>query len=421
MEEGRRKTYGQEPDDLELREEFRKPRDSLLSISAEFYTRCHARLKELRKILADPAFRPPELFDNKAHNRLAEVAHTLLKLAPYDPLTMACTGLQRYMLEILPNTDWSHELIRPGLNLILRRLDRLFTKISKKSSLRRPLDWEAAANILKGVYLTLRKFSFVALLPHLKTLVNILITILLSSTGTGCLLPESLINPGSSHRGEMSGLQTDTSPLFVSSVVKLVAMQMQALGDQYSLEHICGGVSAFCANEKSLNLLINFILPLCIRVGSHCRDTPRMSQTDITFVLTVITNLLGPSISPSMSSQNQNNSTGVAGLVGKSSNYLSIADQQRSSSVSHSWDGKLTRPGMDLHHQTALLGLEIMMVCFDKQLASQWHYVAKAITSMSSKGKMDLPFWKFLDFLVTHRPSLFILLQTFIQFRVRIF
>ena len=40
------------------------------------------------------------------------------------------------MLEILPNTDWSHELIRPGLNLILRRLDRLFTKISKKSALR---------------------------------------------------------------------------------------------------------------------------------------------------------------------------------------------------------------------------------------------------------------------------------------------
>ena len=68
MEEGRRKTYGQEPDDLELREEFRKPRDSLLSVSAEFYTKCYARLKELRKILADPAFRPPELFDNKAHN-----------------------------------------------------------------------------------------------------------------------------------------------------------------------------------------------------------------------------------------------------------------------------------------------------------------------------------------------------------------
>lgn len=40
------------------------------------------------------------------------------------------------MLEILPNTDWSQELVRPALNLILRRLDRLFTKISKKNALK---------------------------------------------------------------------------------------------------------------------------------------------------------------------------------------------------------------------------------------------------------------------------------------------
>ena len=100
--------------------------------------------------------------------RLAEIALTLLKLAPYDPVTMACSGLQRYMLEILPNTDWSQELIRPALNLILRRLDKVFTKVSKKSALRRQLDWEAAANILKGVYQTLKKFSFIAHLPHLR-------------------------------------------------------------------------------------------------------------------------------------------------------------------------------------------------------------------------------------------------------------
>ncbi|XP_059153938.1 protein unc-80 homolog isoform X2 [Physella acuta] len=401
MEEGRRKTYGHEPDDLELREDFRKPRDSLLSIAAEFYTRCQSRLKELRKILADPSFRPPELFDIKAHNRLAEVAHTLLKLAPYDPLTMSCTGLQRYMLEILPNTDWSHELIRPGLNLILRRLDRLFTKISKKSALRRQLDWEAAANILKGVYQTLRKFTFVAIFPHLKTLVNVLITILLTSSGSSALLPESLTIPA--HRTEAS--RTDASPLFVSSVVKLVAMQMQAHGDPYSLEQICGGVSAFSANEKSLNLLINFILPLCIRVGSHCRDTPQLSPTDITFVLMVITNLLSP---PSSSQTNQNSVI--------KSNYLSIAEYGRTSGTSHS--EKNSKYASELHHYTALVGLEIMMVCFDKQLASQWHQVAKTLINLASKGKVDLPLWKFLDFLVTHRPSLFVLLQTFIQFRM---
>ena len=34
------------------------------------------------------------------------------------------------MVEILPVTDWSQEAVRPALNIILRRLDRLFNKIN---------------------------------------------------------------------------------------------------------------------------------------------------------------------------------------------------------------------------------------------------------------------------------------------------
>jgi len=42
----------------------------------------------------------------------------------------------RYMLEVLPLTDWSQTAVRPALNLILRRLERMFSKIYKKSTLR---------------------------------------------------------------------------------------------------------------------------------------------------------------------------------------------------------------------------------------------------------------------------------------------
>ena len=38
----------------------------------------------------------------------------------------------RYMMDILPITDWSQESVRPALNLVLRRLERLFSKIYKK-------------------------------------------------------------------------------------------------------------------------------------------------------------------------------------------------------------------------------------------------------------------------------------------------
>jgi hypothetical protein len=71
------------------------------------------------------------------------------------------------MVEILPTTDWSQDSNRPVLHLLLRRLERLFSKIYKKPVLRvcssllflsdhilclfqRHLDWDSAANMLKG-------------------------------------------------------------------------------------------------------------------------------------------------------------------------------------------------------------------------------------------------------------------------------
>jgi hypothetical protein len=32
-------------------------------------------------------------------------------------------------------------------------------------------------------------------------------------------------------------------------------------------------------------------------------------------------------------------------------------------------------------------GLEVLAVCFDKQLASEWHHVAKIIQQLASRGK----------------------------------
>lgn len=69
-------------------------------------------------------------------SRLAEIAHALLKLAPYDTLTMESRGLRRYIMEMLPITDWSSEAVRPALILILKRLDRMFNKIHKMPTLR---------------------------------------------------------------------------------------------------------------------------------------------------------------------------------------------------------------------------------------------------------------------------------------------
>lgn len=68
--------------------------------------------------------------------RLAEIAHSLLKMSPYDPDTMAGRGLRRYLNEVLPVSEWAQETMRPALIMVIRRLDRTFTKIAKKPAIR---------------------------------------------------------------------------------------------------------------------------------------------------------------------------------------------------------------------------------------------------------------------------------------------
>lgn len=47
----------------------------------------------------------------------------------YDILIL---NLFSYFQKLLPVTDWSQEELKPSFNNLLRRIDRLFTKISKK-------------------------------------------------------------------------------------------------------------------------------------------------------------------------------------------------------------------------------------------------------------------------------------------------
>lgn len=68
----------------------------LLSLVGEFLNSGTIRLLELAK---KPKLdgKPVELLGVKCHMRLSDIAHSLLKVSQYDPDSMACRGLQRYM------------------------------------------------------------------------------------------------------------------------------------------------------------------------------------------------------------------------------------------------------------------------------------------------------------------------------------
>lgn len=36
----------------------------------------------------------------------------------------------------------------------------------------------------------------------------------------------------------------------------------------YTLEQVCGGSTTFSSQEKTENMIMNLIIPLCLRVGS---------------------------------------------------------------------------------------------------------------------------------------------------------
>ena len=113
-----------------------------------------------------------ELLDSKCYMRLVDIAHSLLKMAPYDLECIKLRGLQKYMHQVFPLTDWSLETMRPSLTIIIRRLDKLFHKIQKSVKVYSSVDWAAAASLLKGVYLTLWKHPYIVNIPNMKSLIG---------------------------------------------------------------------------------------------------------------------------------------------------------------------------------------------------------------------------------------------------------
>ena len=346
-----RKRYGDEDDsEDDIRHDFRRPRNSLLNLVAEFLTRSTARLADLSKKVPDLHQKGSsyELLDVKCHLRLAEVAHSLLKVAPYDPPTMGCRGLVRYMNEVLPNSEWRQEAMRPALTMILRRLDKMFNKIAKKNAIKRLTDWDAAKRLLKGVYLTFVKHSYIVHLPHLKSLISLTQTIILG-------------DPNNPLSGELSqslpswavALAQSPPAGFCSVAVRLLAMQMLQMGESQTLETICGGT---LSPEKTEIYLMNLIYPMAIRISGGLKEVPKFRSCDVTFTLTVILNILSPNL------------VKTAGKGGSDTSAL-----QNNSLLQNSL------------YQIGFLGLKILMTCFDRLLSNEYHRIARCIRDMVSR------------------------------------
>ncbi|KAJ8932970.1 hypothetical protein NQ314_014301 [Rhamnusium bicolor] len=323
-----------------LRAEYRRPRDVLLSLVGEFMCRATTRLQELNKKNNQDG-KVVELLDIKSHVRLADIAHTLLKVSPYDPESMGCRGLQHYMSYILPSTEWANDAMRPALSLIV-----------------------SDSCITEGV-----------------------------SGATAALMSQA------------------PPPHFCSMVIETVCYQQVPYNvpdfllffnqDTCTLEQVCGGSSVFPTQDKTESMILNLIMPLCLRVGTGRIDVAQMKHSDISFALTLVLHAMSPPNTKTMGPSGTNVKPAAEIRTG-SLTFTGTRDTKTSAKINTSL------------YQVSFLALKIMAICFEGELMNEWSRIGRTMRELGKRNEAATFLWDFLDFVVTHRTTLYILMQPFI-------
>lgn len=104
----------------------------------------------------------------------------------------------------------------------------------------------------------------------------------------------------STMRGSQSQVVTETAPVnmvFSKALIKLVGKYINCLKDQSNLELLFGTSSTNPISPtmpSGMSYLLNFLLPLLFWSASDRKDSPKLNQSDIAFVITILLNALKP-------------------------------------------------------------------------------------------------------------------------------
>jgi len=101
-------------------------------------------------------------------------------------------------------------------------------------------------------------------------------------------------------RGSQSQIMSESAPvnmIFSKALIKLVGKYINCLKDQSNLELLFGTSSTNPISPtmpSGMSYLINFLLPLLFWSASDRKDSPKLNQSDIAFVITILLNALKP-------------------------------------------------------------------------------------------------------------------------------
>ena len=268
------------------RDEFRYPRHCLLNCSGDFLIKCTNKLNEINKRSAQE--KSLDLLDPKCLVILNSVASSMLKLAPFDMQTMQSQGLHNYMTNIFPNTDWTLTNMRTPLTNFIRRLEKMMQRIHKYPKIYVSMDWSALAIILNGLYETVWKYPHVIVnMTNFKSLVTICQYLVIGQ------------ETAESTSGSFNKKSNLPSRDFCEVVFLLIALQVLAMGDAYTLENRVHLPETFSSSnigglqkEKTEVTLLNLVYPLLLLIGSGRKDVPKLRSSDIRFCLRLTLNVI---------------------------------------------------------------------------------------------------------------------------------
>lgn len=300
------------------------------------------------------------------------------------------------MQYILPRAEWGDEKMKTALVTILRRLDKVFLKICKKPSIRRNTDWEAAAGLLKGIHETVVRCPFILHWQQLRALMATIQNLIVNESS-----PETVSSAS-------AALMSQSPPaFFCSTVVRLVALQVVSPVDCFTLEQLCGGSGEFPTQEKAEGFLMHLLMPLCLKIcsGRGVSDVGELKNADISFLVTVILNSMSPPSGRTAQSGVQSNRV-VGDIRAGSLTFTGSRDSKRPAKIS----GTL--------YQAAFLALKVLCVCFESRLANEWPRISRIMRDLGRRNEAAPELWSFLEFAVTHRTPLYIVLMPFILHKI---
>ncbi|VDM59235.1 unnamed protein product [Angiostrongylus costaricensis] len=396
------------------KENYRRSRDTLLSLTAQFIEMATPRLKELAKLSsASEHTKIPEVMDHKCHVKLSEIALALLKIAAYDQATMSCAGLQKYFTSIMPVTDWSIESNRSALGIILKRLDKTIAKIAKKQSIRRRVNWMALANWIKGICDTLSSFPYMAHLNPLKSITQLCLRIIAG---------DSFHEEGAPSSHPATVLHANPPPpSFCNAVLRMTTILMQALGHaSFSLEMVSGAEGLGGAADRIEAVLCHLLIPLFLRTAAHPKEASVIQGKDLVYCLSLMQHAITPPIGKHNTLPLASTSTLATTFIRSAQHDLS--GRQGSVSVTdrgHSATVSSLRIVRDSVSQCIYLALKVMMLCFGKLLTPMWPRVARLVKDLIAKKQGGQCAVQFVDFLLHAELPIALLILPVIQNRVK--